>query len=49
MYSFETINAIVLPKGENKKPAEQWLTDNGVTIPEKPARCLHSSSWKFGP
>lgn len=41
MINFETINTIALPKGENRQAAEQLLTNNGLIVPEIPARCLH--------
>lgn len=44
MISFETINNIAVPKGENRRAAEQWLTANGLQVPEMPRRCLHGAS-----
>jgi hypothetical protein len=45
MINFETINNIAVPKGENRLAAEQWLTANGLAIPDMPARCLHGTNW----
>lgn len=41
MFDFETIQSIAIPKGENRDIAEQWLRDNGLNLPDIPARCLH--------
>ena len=45
-FNFESMNSIVLPKGENRKPSEAWLADNGLQVPDIPGRCLHSRSWQ---
>ena len=41
MKNFELVNSIAIPKGENRKKAEEWLRERGVWIPERDARCLH--------
>lgn len=41
MNYLENVASIALPKGENKQVALNWLENNGLKIPECPARCLH--------
>lgn len=44
MKNLEQVNAILMPKGDNRSPAEQWLRDQGVVVPEISRRCLHSDN-----
>ena len=41
MKTQEQLNTILVPKGENREAAEQWLRDSGMILPQMPARCLH--------
>lgn len=41
MKAQEQLNTIIIPKGENREAAEQWLRNSGVILPQMPARCLH--------
>lgn len=41
MKNFETIKSVAIPKGENREPAEEWLIEQGVEIPDIDRRCLH--------
>ncbi|MCA9332484.1 hypothetical protein KDA00_01275 [Candidatus Saccharibacteria bacterium] len=41
MNYFENVESIAVPKGENRAAAEAWMIDNGLELPEMPARCLH--------
>lgn len=44
MKTQEQLNTIVVPKGENRQAAEQWLLDQGFDIPAMPVRCLHGAT-----
>lgn len=44
MKTFETIQDIACPKGENRQPAENWMRQNGFVVPTVRKRCLHQRS-----
>ena len=44
MCTFEQYNEIAIPKGGNRELVEQWLTVEGIEVPEFAESRLHRST-----